>query len=101
MVMLCFETNIIFAPAKKQPWASSLCHSLVPHTNVDLSLRYEVSAIGLLPQVKPTGAGLRLISVGFIILDGFQSTQSSNKEDTGRSPAPAGRMWMVTVKPNG
>ena len=58
---------------------------------MDLSLRYEVSAIGLLPQVKPTGAGLRLMSVGFIILDGFQSTKSSHKEDTGRSPAPAGK----------
>ena len=25
---------------KKQPWAAFLCHSLVPHTNVDLSLRF-------------------------------------------------------------
>ena len=27
---------IYFVPAKKQPWASSLCHSRVPHTYVDL-----------------------------------------------------------------
>ena len=26
--------------AKKQPWSASLCHSLVPHTNVELSLRF-------------------------------------------------------------
>ena len=25
-----------FVPAKKQPWAASLCHSLVPHTSGDL-----------------------------------------------------------------
>ena len=31
------------------------------------------------------------MSVGFIILDGFQSTKSSNKEDKGQSPAPAGK----------
>ena len=28
----------IVVRAKKQPWASPLCHSLVPHTDVDLCL---------------------------------------------------------------
>ena len=32
-------TNKIIVRAKKQPWASSLCHSRVTHTDVVLSLR--------------------------------------------------------------
>ena len=31
-----FLAGFIFVRAKKQPWSSSLCHSLVPHTIVDL-----------------------------------------------------------------
>ena len=34
--VLILNSKLIFVPAKKQPWSSSLCHSLVPHTNVDL-----------------------------------------------------------------
>ena len=33
---LIFVQVILFVRAKKQPWSASLCHSLVPHTNVDL-----------------------------------------------------------------
>ena len=36
-------SRFCIVPAKQQPWATSLCHSLVPHTNVDLSLRYKLS----------------------------------------------------------
>ena len=34
------EAVLFIAQAKKQPWSTSLCHSLIPHTNVDLSLRF-------------------------------------------------------------
>ena len=30
------KIKIFFVLAKKQPWWSSLCHSLVPHTIVDV-----------------------------------------------------------------
>jgi len=36
-------SRFFIVPAKQQPWATSLCHSLVPYTNVDLSLRYKLS----------------------------------------------------------
>ena len=39
-----FNTNNFFiARTNKQPWASSLCHSRVPQTNVELLLRYKLS----------------------------------------------------------
>ena len=42
--MQLFVSNIFIAPAKKQLRASSLCHSLVPHTYGQLSLRYKLTA---------------------------------------------------------
>ena len=38
-VALIYITRFFVVGAKKL-WASSLCHSLVPHTNVELLLRY-------------------------------------------------------------
>ena len=35
------------APAKQQPWASSLCHSRVPHTIGELQLRFRMTFISL------------------------------------------------------
>ena len=34
------EVVLFIVLAEKQPWSTSLCHSLIPHTNVDLSLRF-------------------------------------------------------------
>ena len=38
--MPCIENFI--AQAKKQQWSTSLCHSPVPHTYMDRSLRYKI-----------------------------------------------------------
>ena len=40
------EVVLFIARAKKQQWSTSLCHSLVLHTNVDLSLRYTLMQAG-------------------------------------------------------
>ena len=32
--------------AKKQPWATSLCHSLVPHTYEERQLRFMITPVG-------------------------------------------------------
>ena len=39
IAFLSFTFCVFIAPAKKQPWVASLCHSLVPSTYVELSLR--------------------------------------------------------------
>ena len=49
------------AQTKKQPWSASLCHSLVPHTNVDLLLRYAFSCKGAKEQ-RPWGRAAKINS---------------------------------------
>ena len=39
----CKSVNII-VQTKKPQWSASLCHSLVPHTSVELSLRFKLTA---------------------------------------------------------